>query len=38
LGATVEDRLIGVGKGTVNFACTLVGAVSAGLLTYVFWR
>jgi uncharacterized protein (TIGR00297 family) len=38
LGATVEDRVIGVGKGTVNFACTLVGAASAGLLSYVFWR
>lgn len=30
LGATVEDRIPGVGKGTVNFACTLTGAAAAG--------
>ena len=32
LGATVEDRLPGVGKGVVNFFCTLTGAAVAGAL------
>jgi uncharacterized protein (TIGR00297 family) len=32
LGATVEGRIPGIGKGVVNFACTLTGAVVAGLL------
>jgi uncharacterized protein (TIGR00297 family) len=31
LGATVEDRFPGIGKGAVNFACTLAGAVVAGV-------
>ncbi len=36
LGATVEDRWPGVGKGTVNFMCTLVGAVvSGGLIRFL---
>jgi uncharacterized protein (TIGR00297 family) len=30
LGATIEDRWFGVGKGVVNFACTLAGAAVAG--------
>jgi uncharacterized protein (TIGR00297 family) len=33
LGATVEDRWPGVGKGAVNFACTLSGAAVAGGLS-----
>lgn len=33
LGATVEDRVPGVGKGAVNFACTLAGAGVAGALS-----
>ena len=33
LGATLEDRVPGVGKGTVNFACTLAGAAFAGFAT-----
>jgi len=33
LGATIEDRVPGVGKGTVNFACTLAGAAFAGFAT-----
>jgi uncharacterized protein (TIGR00297 family) len=33
LGATVEDRLPGVHKGAVNFACTLAGALVAGGLS-----
>jgi len=33
LGATVEDRVKGIHKGAVNFACTLAGAVVAGLLS-----
>jgi uncharacterized protein (TIGR00297 family) len=36
LGATIEDRWPGVGKGTVNFACTLAGAGVAGLATRLF--
>ena len=31
LGATVEDRIPKVGKSVVNFACTLTGAIAAGL-------
>ncbi len=38
LGATVEDRWPGVGKGAVNFACTLTGALGSGLLFELFWR
>jgi uncharacterized protein (TIGR00297 family) len=38
LGATIEDRIPGVGKGVVNFACTLTGALTSGLLTHLFWR
>ena len=30
LGATVEDKYPGIGKGAVNFACTLTGAAVAG--------
>ena len=30
LGATLEDRVPGFGKGAVNFACTLSGAALAG--------
>ncbi|MCW8132178.1 MAG: DUF92 domain-containing protein [Planctomycetota bacterium] len=30
LGATVEDKVAGIGKGAVNFACTLAGAAVAG--------
>jgi uncharacterized protein (TIGR00297 family) len=30
LGATIEDRVAGVGKGAVNFVCTLTGALVAG--------
>ena len=30
LGATVEGRVSGVGKGAVNFICTLAGALAAG--------
>lgn len=30
LGATVEDRVPGFGKGVVNFVCTLTGAAVAG--------
>ena len=33
LGATVEDKFKFVGKGMVNFMCTLTGAVTAGLAT-----
>ena len=33
LGATVEDRWPGVGKGFVNFVCTLAGALVAAALT-----
>jgi uncharacterized protein (TIGR00297 family) len=33
LGATIEDKVKGVGKGTVNLACTLAGAIVAGLLS-----
>ena len=33
LGATVEDRVKGVHKGAVNFACTLAGAIAAGLIS-----
>jgi uncharacterized protein (TIGR00297 family) len=32
LGATIEDRVRGVGKGVVNFACTVAGGLTAGLL------
>jgi len=35
LGATVEDRWAGVGKGVVNFLCTLTGALVAGGLTRI---
>jgi uncharacterized protein (TIGR00297 family) len=35
LGATVEDRWAGVGKGFVNFVCTLTGALVAGGLTRI---
>ncbi|MCY3021726.1 MAG: hypothetical protein NTW87_22165, partial [Planctomycetota bacterium] len=38
LGATVEGRYSGVGKGAVNFACTLTGAVAAGGLTAAWLR
>lgn len=31
LGATIEDKWPGIGKGVVNFACTLTGAIVAGL-------
>jgi len=34
LGATLEDRVAGVGKGTVNFLCTLTGACVAGLIAF----
>ena len=37
LGATVEDRSPLIGKGAVNFACTLTGAVVAGLLWAVLF-
>jgi uncharacterized protein (TIGR00297 family) len=33
LGATIESRWTGVGKGTVNFICTVVGALVAGGIT-----
>jgi len=36
LGATVENKIPGVGKGAVNLACTLAGAVVAGGLTWAF--
>jgi uncharacterized protein (TIGR00297 family) len=36
LGATIESRWTGVGKGTVNFICTLVGAFFAGGLTAIW--
>lgn len=36
LGATIEDKFKFVGKGAVNFACTLTGAMVAGLLTEVW--
>ena len=36
LGATVEDRYPGLGKGVVNFACTLTGAIVAGGLFWLF--
>lgn len=36
LGATIEDRVAGVGKGAVNFVCTLTGALVAGGLTAVW--
>ena len=35
LGATIEDRLPGAGKGAVNFVCTLAGAGTAGGLTAI---
>jgi len=38
LGATVEDRYTGVGKGAVNFACTLTGAIVAGAATAAWLR
>jgi uncharacterized protein (TIGR00297 family) len=31
LGATIEDRWPGIGKGVVNFACTLTGALVGAL-------
>jgi len=34
LGATIEGRVQGIEKGAVNFACTLTGAVVAGVLGY----
>lgn len=33
LGATVEDKFKFVGKGAVNFMCTLTGAITTGLVT-----
>lgn len=36
LGATVEDKLPGVRKGAVNFACTLTGAMLAGTVTEIW--
>jgi uncharacterized membrane protein len=35
LGATIEDKFVGVHKGAVNFLCTLAGAVCAGVLGVV---
>lgn len=37
LGATVEDKIPGVGKGAVNFACTLSGAMMAGVATEMWF-
>ncbi|MEI6234794.1 MAG: DUF92 domain-containing protein, partial [Planctomycetota bacterium] len=36
LGATLEDRVKFIGKGAVNFACTLTGAATAGLAMEVW--
>jgi len=35
-GATIEDKWAGAGKGTVNFACTLSGALTAGLASWLY--
>lgn len=36
LGATLEDKFPGVTKGTVNFFCTLTGAIVAGIGTEIW--
>ena len=38
LGATIEDKFKFVGKGAVNFACTLTGAATAGLVMELWMR